>query len=374
VQALQDALFAAVPSGLGLSITIPIDPSAVTVTTLEGTATVESTLWVPLSFLAGTNAGSAVVFYAGTAGALVDLGADLQWALDLPADAVLLDRHLTPPSSVEPISGLPEISVVHRALGALLSQGRTPEAAAQDLRTSADRSGTSVPAVAGDLVRALGHRSTRTADIAADRGLDLAALQFGIPWNGSARPGDHICALYRGHDERTELMAPYLQSGLRAGDKCLCLVNRADRAALLDRLSIGINIAGYLDSEQLEILEPTDVYLPAGAFSAERMIGFVTDNLSAIETTGRYPRFRSAGDMTWLQHRPPGIEQYFGYESDLNRLLPRHPTLMCMYDLDDLDQAVLHNLLRTHPTVLHNRETMPSPHYQAPDEYPATHG
>ena len=48
MQALQDALFAAVPSGLGLSITIPVGLPAVTETTLEGTATVESSLCVPL--------------------------------------------------------------------------------------------------------------------------------------------------------------------------------------------------------------------------------------------------------------------------------------------------------------------------------------
>jgi hypothetical protein len=145
----------------------------------------------------------------------------------------------------------------------------------------------------------------------------------------------------------------------------------------VELLSTGINIADYFDTEQLEILQPTDVYLPAGEFSAQQMLGFITDTMSMVETTGTYRRLRSAGDMSWLRHRPPGIEQYFGYESDLNRLLPRHPTLMCMYDLNDINQAMLDNLLRTHPTVLHNRETMPSPNYQTPDEYDeysVTHG
>ncbi len=100
-------------------------------------------------------AGSAVVFYAATPGALVDLAADLQWALHLPPGAMLLDRHLTPPSGADPIAGLPEMSIVHRAMGALLAQGRTPDAAAEDLRTIADRSGTSVLTVAGNLIRAL---------------------------------------------------------------------------------------------------------------------------------------------------------------------------------------------------------------------------
>ena len=50
VQGLQDALLAGVPSGLGVSITstIGVGVPAVTVTTLEGTATVGSSLWVPL--------------------------------------------------------------------------------------------------------------------------------------------------------------------------------------------------------------------------------------------------------------------------------------------------------------------------------------
>jgi len=370
VQALQDALLTGVPSGLGLSITIPVGPSAVTVTTLEGTATVESSLWMSLPALTGTEVGSAIVFYAGTAGALVDLAADLQWALHLPTDALLLDQHLTP-NRAEPIAGVPETSLIQQALGALLAQGRTPEAAAQELRTSADRSGTSVLAAASELIRASDHRSTGTADIPATRELDLAMLRFGRSWDGSVQPGDHICALYRGPDERAELLAPYLRAGLRAGDKCLCLINAPDRSIIIDRLLTEIDNNGRHKSGQLEILPPTDVYLPAGEFSAEQMTGFLIDTMSAAETTG-YPRFRAAGDMSWLRHRPPGIDQYLQYESDLNRIT-RRPTLMCMYDVDDLDETVLDALLRTHPTVLRHGQTTPNPYYQAPDECSATH-
>jgi len=301
---------------------------------------------------------------------LVDLAADLQWALQLPADALLLDRHLAPPATPEPIGGLPETSVVQRALGALLAQGRTPEAAAQDLQTIADRSGVSVPSVARDLVRPPNPRSTR-ADTPTTRELDFAALRFGLPWDGTAQPGDHICALYRGPDERTEQLTPYLHAGLHAGDKCLCLINPPDSTVMVNRLATDSTIADHLDSDQLEIRTPTDVYLPAGEFLAEQMTGFLANTMSAAETAG-YPRFRAAGDMSWLQDRPPGIDQYLGYESNLNRIT-RHPTLMCMYDLGDLDQDLLNDLLRTHPTVLHNGQTMPSPYYQDPDEYSAIH-
>ena len=40
-----------------------------------------------------------------------------------------------------------------------------------------------------------------------------------ITINGlQARPGDHICAFYRGREERDRLLVPYLQEGLRHKD------------------------------------------------------------------------------------------------------------------------------------------------------------
>ena len=169
MQALQDALLAAVPSGLGLSITIRVGLPAVTVTTLEGTATVESSLWVPLpSPLCRIGQRGGVLRrdprrVGGPRGGPA-VGATPAGRGDAAGPAP------DTPSGADPIAGLPEMSVIHRALGALLAQGRTPDAAAADLRTSADRSGTSVLTVAGNLIRALDDRSTPTADIAGRPG------------------------------------------------------------------------------------------------------------------------------------------------------------------------------------------------------------
>ena len=62
--------------------------------TLDGAATaVATSLQVPLGAWTDLEPGSAVIFYAATAGALVDLAADLGWLLNLRAD-VVLDGHL----------------------------------------------------------------------------------------------------------------------------------------------------------------------------------------------------------------------------------------------------------------------------------------
>ena len=82
----HDALLAAVPSGLGLSMTFPAGPGGVTVSTLPAAGTaIRSSLRVPMTPWADVDPGSDVVFYAATAGALVDLAADLGWALHCPA-------------------------------------------------------------------------------------------------------------------------------------------------------------------------------------------------------------------------------------------------------------------------------------------------
>lgn len=80
----------------------------------------------------------AVVFYACTAGALVDLAADLGWLLNLRAD-VVLDGHLRPVEEQGVTSGLAELSVIQQAMGMLIDRGLTPPTGPR--RTRAPRPG-----------------------------------------------------------------------------------------------------------------------------------------------------------------------------------------------------------------------------------------
>jgi len=152
MESLLDAFLVAVPSGLGLSITIRVGGDGVTVSTLDGAATgVATTLRVPLQAETELPPGSAVIFYAGTAGALVDLAADLGRRLD-PRDDMLLDGD--PRDGEHRVtSGLRELSVVQRALGMLIARGRTPRAARRELERDARVSGTAIGTVAAELIR-----------------------------------------------------------------------------------------------------------------------------------------------------------------------------------------------------------------------------
>lgn len=152
VSSVHDAFVVAVPSALGLAFTIRASPAAVTVSTLDGAATaVATSLQVPLGAWTDLEPGSAVVFYAATAGALVDLAADLGWLLNLHAD-VVLDGHL-PAQPREVISGLAELSVIQQALGVLIDRGMTPQAGRDELEHLARESDATVHAVAALVIR-----------------------------------------------------------------------------------------------------------------------------------------------------------------------------------------------------------------------------
>jgi hypothetical protein len=63
-----------------------------------------------------------------------------------------------------------------------------------------------------------------------------ATVNMGIPGVDEIRPGTHICALYSGPAERDQLLFPFLQEGIREGDKCLCLIDDAEPALVRDQV------------------------------------------------------------------------------------------------------------------------------------------
>jgi len=59
---------------------------------------------------------------------------------------------------------------------------------------------------------------------------EQSATIGGLP----VRTHDHVCVLYRGEDQRDELMADFLADGIRAGHRCYCMIAADNR--ILDRI------------------------------------------------------------------------------------------------------------------------------------------
>jgi hypothetical protein len=148
---------AAVPSFLGLTLTLLLDDRPVTVTAIDAdlAAAAGASLQLPLGPLAGAAPGSSVVFYAGRPGAFVDLATDTRYAYGLESD-VVLDGHLTPPTRTvrahPGVYGFDEMRLINQAIGVLIGHGHLPGEAHDELRRRAADHGRGLPEVAEDLL------------------------------------------------------------------------------------------------------------------------------------------------------------------------------------------------------------------------------
>ena len=198
-----------------------------------------------------------------------------------------------------------------------------------------------------------------------------SAIGLAVP-GVELRPGDHICAFYPSLAERDGILIPYLNEGLNAGDKCVCVVDGSDTQGLVASLAPGAGRDREPAVSQLEVRSSEDTYLEGGCFSTERMIDFWDVSIgSAFE--GGYTFARAAGEMTWALRQMPGVEELISYESKLNRFLPKYPqVILCLYELGRFSGEVLVDVLKTHPKVLLGGMLLDNPYYLEPDEFLAS--
>jgi len=189
----------------------------------------------------------------------------------------------------------------------------------------------------------------------------MNSLSLGIPGVGSVSPGTHFCALYSGPAERDRLLFPFLEEGLRHGDKCLCLIDDVEPALVRDQV-VGQPGREYSRrSAQLDVEKASDTYLRLGEFSIEDMMSFLSESADAA-IADDFDLLRAAGEMSWVLPGPPGWEDLFLYESALNDAVEQMPAiLMCLYDLQKFGADMLVEVLRTHSKVLLDRTVIENP-------------
>jgi hypothetical protein len=191
---------------------------------------------------------------------------------------------------------------------------------------------------------------------------------FGLP-GVTLEPGDHICAMYLGAQERQDLVNAFMGAGLAAGDKCICVLDPSDHAAIRIGLGDEVDVDGCIASQQFELMGQADTYLRKGAFSVEEMIDFWDEAVGGATSGGRYGFTRATGDTTWCLDTLDGFDEFARYEAELNRFTPKYPqAILCLYDLSLYGGGLLVELLRTHPKLLIAGMLIDNPHYLSPDE------
>jgi len=152
-------------------------------------------------------------------------------------------------------------------------------------------------------------------------------------------PFRHEALFYAGKDDFVRRTGAFLRDAVEAEEPALVVVD-AGKIALL-REELGDATAGVQFADMAEV----------GANPA-RIIPAWREFVTRSAPTGR--RLRGIGEPIWPQRTPAELAECERHESLLNLAFAGSPSwwLLCPYDTEALDPAVLEEARRTHPFVL----------------------
>ena len=181
-------------------------------------------------------------------------------------------------------------------------------------------------------------------------------------------PG-HICAFFDSREEEYDVLAPFYSEGISLDEEIISVVGADRYEDHCRRLQThGIDVAKETEDGNLHVLTADDWYMKGGPFGATRMYELVQGALADLQRKGR--RARGSGVMDWAFHGGAEPNELMVYESRVNFLVPTYEcTLMCVYDVNQLNEEMMANLLETHPYVIEGRQLRENPRYLPPVEW-----
>jgi hypothetical protein len=181
-----------------------------------------------------------------------------------------------------------------------------------------------------------------------------------------AQEGMHICYIYADEDERREVVSKFLESGLRAREKVLCLLDTPGNLELLDRLAD----LGVPDSA-LTVMDAARGYCPSGQFRTEQTLDLVRAFYDAAVHEEGYAGARGTGQMAWcLDPALASTRDVIEYESRVNLMLAEHPyTACCQYDARRFSGQMIMDVLSIHPMMIIRGQIVKNPFYIEPDVF-----
>jgi hypothetical protein len=183
--------------------------------------------------------------------------------------------------------------------------------------------------------------------------------------------GTHMCYIFNDDDERHDLIAKFLESGLLGDEKVRYFASAFMNEPVADALrDLGVAPPpSRLKAGQFEESLADDVYCPCHVFSPEHMFEGLREFYSGAMAEG-YAGARASGEMEWALKGIPGSERLIEYEAGVNLLVADYPfTAICQYDARLFDGETLFEVLRVHPMMVIRGRVVHNPYYIPAEDY-----
>jgi len=186
------------------------------------------------------------------------------------------------------------------------------------------------------------------------------------------QPGEHLCALHAGVQQRDDILLPFLRTGLAAGDKCICIIDGTEPAEIVSALGPLAAESTPTGVKRLDVMRAADVNLRSGKFSAGETIAAWKAAVSEVMYQGQFCCIRAV--ETW-SHRyvVPDTRELLHLESEMRHFLPLYPQVMlCLYDIERFGGELISSVIKLHPKVIVGSTIVENPFYLAQDEVSVT--
>lgn len=176
----------------------------------------------------------------------------------------------------------------------------------------------------------------------------------------------HICSVYDSPADQLSTVLPFLENGLRKGERCIYILHARTRdeilAALTQRQIDGQRL---ITVGQLILLSPEETYLRERPFQPTATLRALWHLVNEAQTAG-FSGCRITADMSWaLETNCDGLVEY---ERLCNTGSSEFKlTGLCQYDRRRFTPAIIRDILRTHPWVALEKRTYANVYYEPPD-------
>lgn len=185
------------------------------------------------------------------------------------------------------------------------------------------------------------------------------------------KPNDHLCLIYDSPQEWRAAVIPFIKTGLKRDEKCICILGTHTADRLRSCLhEEDVNVADAETSGKLLVVYQTNAWSRAGSFDPDQVIALLIAEADKAIDEG-YSAIRMTEEVGSACEGRLTPERLLEYEAKLNRdFFTRCPcTAICQYDRWKCDPEVIKNAIMTHPLLLRNREIHQNFYYIPPEEF-----
>lgn len=165
--------------------------------------------------------------------------------------------------------------------------------------------------------------------------------------------GDHACLTFTDPDERLDLVADFVATGLRRDQRVVCFTESITPDDLSAELALREIAAGDAQQRgQLAVRGSRASWNAADAGISRRMIAMIVDELDQAASLG-FQGLRVTADMCWAVRGTAAVDELIAFESEAARLFGAGQlSVFCQYDRDSFDPLTLAFAADTHPKAV----------------------